>query len=133
MPLESINQPSDLARLSYPELEELAGEIRDFIVQAVAAAGGHLGSNLGAVELTLALHRVFNSPRDAILWDTGHQAYVHKIVTGNHYWLDGLGGLVTLGAGFLAGHGLESWNQRRLARRRAARLSATLPADQKMA
>src|SRR5580765_23988 len=82
MPIESINQPSDLARLSYPELEELAGEIRDFIVQAVAAAGGHLGSNLGAVELTLALHRVFNSPRDAILWDTGHQAYVHKIVTG---------------------------------------------------
>jgi 1-deoxy-D-xylulose-5-phosphate synthase len=82
MPLESINQPSDLAGLSYPELEELAGEIRDFIVQAVATSSGHLGSNLGAVELTLALHRVFHSPRDAILWDTGHQAYVHKIVTG---------------------------------------------------
>src|SRR6476659_1635415 len=82
MTLESIDQPSDLARLSYPELEELAGEIRDFIVQAVAAAGGHLGSNLGAVEFTLALHRVFESPTDAILWDTGHQAYVHKIVTG---------------------------------------------------
>jgi 1-deoxy-D-xylulose-5-phosphate synthase len=82
MPLESIRQPSDLARLSYPELEELAGEIRDFIVQAVAASSGHLGSNLGAVELTLALHRVFNSPQDPILWDTGHQAYVHKIVTG---------------------------------------------------
>src|SRR5580765_8774147 len=82
MPIESINQPSDLARLSYPELEELAGEIRDFIVQAVATSSGHLGSNLGAVELTLALHRVFDSPRDAILWDTGHQAYVHKLVTG---------------------------------------------------
>src|SRR3954471_6034300 len=82
MTLESIDQPSDLAGLSYPELEELSGEIRDFIVQAVAAASGHLGSNLGAVELTLALHRVFDSPTDAILWDTGHQAYVHKIVTG---------------------------------------------------
>ncbi len=68
--------------MSYPELDELAGEIRDFIVRAVADNGGHLGSNLGAVELTLALHRVFDSPRDAILWDTGHQAYVHKIVTG---------------------------------------------------
>ena len=82
MSLESIRQPSDLRRMSYPELDELAGEIRDFIVRAVADNGGHLGSNLGAVELTLALHRVFDSPRDAILWDTGHQAYVHKIVTG---------------------------------------------------
>ncbi|MFM7489789.1 MAG: 1-deoxy-D-xylulose-5-phosphate synthase [Actinomycetota bacterium] len=82
MSLYSIRQPSDLRRMSYPELDELAGEIRDFIVRAVADNGGHLGSNLGAVELTLALHRVFDSPRDAILWDTGHQAYVHKIVTG---------------------------------------------------
>ncbi|MBU3690016.1 MAG: 1-deoxy-D-xylulose-5-phosphate synthase [Acidimicrobiales bacterium mtb01] len=82
MSLESIRQPSDLRRMSYPELDELAGEIRDFIVRSVADNGGHLGSNLGAVELTLALHRVFDSPRDAILWDTGHQAYVHKIVTG---------------------------------------------------
>ncbi|MBM3799507.1 MAG: 1-deoxy-D-xylulose-5-phosphate synthase [Actinobacteria bacterium] len=82
MPLDSIRQPSDLRRMSYPELDELGGEIRDFIVRAVADNGGHLGSNLGAVELTLALHRVFDSPRDAILWDTGHQAYVHKIVTG---------------------------------------------------
>jgi 1-deoxy-D-xylulose-5-phosphate synthase len=80
--LESVRQPSDLRALSYPELDDLAGEIRDFIVQAVSETGGHLGSNLGAVELTLALHRVFDSPRDAILWDTGHQAYVHKIVTG---------------------------------------------------
>ncbi|MEO6125256.1 MAG: 1-deoxy-D-xylulose-5-phosphate synthase, partial [Ilumatobacteraceae bacterium] len=82
MALESIRQPSDLRTLSYPELDELAGEIRDFVVRSVADTGGHLGSNLGAVELTLALHRVFESPRDAILWDTGHQAYVHKIVTG---------------------------------------------------
>ncbi len=64
------------------DLTELCGEIRDFIVAAVAETGGHLGSNLGAVELTLALHRVFDSPTDAILWDTGHQAYVHKLVTG---------------------------------------------------
>lgn len=82
MNLESLHQPSDLKRLSYAEIDDLAGEIRDFIVQAVASNSGHLGSNLGAVELTLALHRVFQSPTDAILWDTGHQAYVHKIVTG---------------------------------------------------
>ena len=80
--LENIREPRDLSRLSTEELYTLAGEIRDFIVNAVSETGGHLGSNLGAVELTLALHRSFESPRDAILWDTGHQAYVHKIVTG---------------------------------------------------
>ena len=82
MILETIKQPADLRRLSYAELDDLAGEIRDFIVMTVSETAGHLGSNLGAVELTLALHRVFDSPRDAILWDTGHQAYVHKLVTG---------------------------------------------------
>jgi 1-deoxy-D-xylulose-5-phosphate synthase len=82
MALPDIHEPADLRGLSYPDLYELAGEIRDFVVQAVAEHGGHLGSNLGAVELTLALHRVFNSPTDAIMWDTGHQAYVHKLVTG---------------------------------------------------
>ncbi|HAP77181.1 MAG TPA: 1-deoxy-D-xylulose-5-phosphate synthase, partial [Acidimicrobiaceae bacterium] len=82
MPLHQIRQPADLRDLSYPELAELAGEVRDFIVRAVAENAGHLGSNLGVVELTLALHRVFHSPDDAIMWDTGHQAYVHKIVTG---------------------------------------------------
>jgi 1-deoxy-D-xylulose-5-phosphate synthase len=80
--LDGIREPEDLRELSYAELAELSGEIRDFIVAAVAETGGHLGSNLGAVELTLALHRVFESPHDAILWDTGHQAYVHKLVTG---------------------------------------------------
>ena len=80
--LERIDEPADLRGLSYDEVGTLAGEIRDFIVSAVAETGGHLGSNLGAVELSLALHRVFDSPTDAILWDTGHQAYVHKIVTG---------------------------------------------------
>jgi 1-deoxy-D-xylulose-5-phosphate synthase len=82
MYLERVRRPADLRDLSYEELNDLAGEIRDFIVSAVSDTGGHLGSNLGAVELTLALHRVFESPTDAILWDTGHQAYVHKIVTG---------------------------------------------------
>ena len=80
--LEGIREPEDLRDLSYEDLSELSGEIRDFIVAAVAENSGHLGSNLGAVELTLALHRVFDSPTDAILWDTGHQAYVHKLVTG---------------------------------------------------
>ncbi len=80
--LEGIREPADLRGLTDADLAELCGEIRDFIVAAVAETGGHLGSNLGAVELTLALHRVFDSPTDAILWDTGHQAYVHKLVTG---------------------------------------------------
>ena len=83
MILEQIHSPADLKGLSYEDLDVLAGEIRQFIVDAVEASGhGHLGSNLGAVELTLAVHRVFDSPRDIVLWDTGHQAYVHKIVTG---------------------------------------------------
>jgi len=82
MLLDSIGEPADLRTLSYDELDQLSGELRDFIVQSVAETGGHLGSNLGAVELTLALHRVFDSPCDAVLWDTGHQAYVHKIITG---------------------------------------------------
>ncbi|HWW53416.1 MAG TPA: 1-deoxy-D-xylulose-5-phosphate synthase [Acidimicrobiales bacterium] len=82
MLLETIDGPADLRQLSQEQLVVLASEIRDFIVQAVSVTGGHLGSNLGVVELTLALHRVFDSPRDIILWDTGHQAYVHKIVTG---------------------------------------------------
>ena len=80
--LDAINSPADLRRLSYEQLDALAAEIRQFIVEAVALTSGHLGSNLGAVELTLAVHRVFDSPRDIVLWDTGHQAYAHKIVTG---------------------------------------------------
>ena len=80
--LERIKEPADLRALPAAQLDDLATEIRDFIVHAVAETGGHLGSNLGAVELTIALHRVFESPTDAILWDTGHQSYVHKILTG---------------------------------------------------
>jgi 1-deoxy-D-xylulose-5-phosphate synthase len=84
MLLDAVTCPADLRALSFEQLDELSEEIREFIIEAVAAspAGGHLGSNLGAVELTLALHRVFDSPRDILLWDTGHQAYVHKLVTG---------------------------------------------------
>jgi 1-deoxy-D-xylulose-5-phosphate synthase len=90
MLLESIANPSDLRRLSYEQLDELAGEMRDQIVRAVEANNGHLGSNLGVVELTLAIHRVFDSPRDVLLWDTGHQAYVHKMVTGRGDQFDNL-------------------------------------------
>ena len=82
MLLETITGPGDLRKLDDAELEQLAGEIRAFIVQSVSVTGGHLGSNLGVVELSLALHRVFESPKDLLLWDTGHQAYVHKILTG---------------------------------------------------
>ena len=82
MILEHIDSPADLRSLTPEELAILCDEIRAFIVDSVTATGGHLGSNLGVVELTLALHRTFDSPRDVILWDTGHQAYVHKLVTG---------------------------------------------------
>ena len=82
MQLEQITCPADLRRLSGSELDQLGDEIRDLIVESVTSNGGHLGSNLGVVELTIALHRVFDSPRDIMLWDTGHQAYVHKILTG---------------------------------------------------
>ena len=85
MILQSIETPADVKGLNEEQLAELCEEIRSFIVDTVTTTGGHLGSNLGAVELTLALHRVFDSPRDVILWDTGHQAYVHKLLTGRRY------------------------------------------------
>ena len=80
--LESIQMPADLAKLSYPALSELSGEIRDFLVEKVSKSGGHLGPNLGVVELTIAIHRIFESPKDTIIFDTGHQTYVHKLLTG---------------------------------------------------
>jgi 1-deoxy-D-xylulose-5-phosphate synthase len=83
--LPSIESPADLEGLSYEELNQLSKEIREFIISTVTTTGGHLGSNLGVVELTLALHRVFESPQDILLWDTGHQAYVHKLLTGRRY------------------------------------------------
>jgi 1-deoxy-D-xylulose-5-phosphate synthase len=80
--LSRITSPADLKRLSLATLRTLAQEIREFLIDKVSALGGHLGSNLGVVELTIAAHRVFNSPCDVLLFDTGHQAYVHKILTG---------------------------------------------------
>lgn len=82
MYLEKIHQPSDLKALDYEQLDELAFEIREKIIEVVTATGGHIGPNLGVVELTIAIHRAFDSPRDAIIWDTGHQSYVHKLLTG---------------------------------------------------
>ena len=90
MILPSIETPADLETLSYEQLTQLSAEIREFIISTVTTTGGHLGSNLGVVELTLALHRVFDSPRDILLWDTGHQSYVHKLLTGRRYGFKGL-------------------------------------------
>ncbi len=80
--LETINSPADIKGLSIAQLEELAGEIRQLLIDTVARQGGHLAPNLGAVELTLAMHRVFDTPKDKLVFDVGHQAYVHKILTG---------------------------------------------------
>jgi 1-deoxy-D-xylulose-5-phosphate synthase len=82
--LSTVHNPRDLDRLSPGQLDVLAREIREFLIESVTRTGGHLGPNLGVVELTIGLHRVFDSPRDTIVWDTGHQAYVHKILTGRH-------------------------------------------------
>ena len=84
MYLEQINSPSDLKKLSIPEMKKLAEEIRQEIVYRVSKNGGHLASNLGVVELTIALHYVFNSPVDKIIWDVGHQSYSHKLITGRY-------------------------------------------------
>jgi len=98
MLLNRIVSPKSLKRLSHASLEKLAEEIREFLVESIADTGGHLASNLGVVELTLALHKVFDSPKDKIVWDVGHQSYVHKIITGRKdrfhtlRMLDGLSG-----------------------------------------
>lgn len=80
--LNEVNSPDDIKKLSMVEMEELAEEIREFLIKSISQTGGHLASNLGTVELTLALHKVFNSPKDKFIWDVGHQSYVHKIITG---------------------------------------------------
>ena len=80
--LDTINAPADLRRLSRGELGRLARELRSFLLDTVSKTGGHLSSNLGTVELTVALHYVFNTPHDRIVWDVGHQTYPHKILTG---------------------------------------------------
>src|SRR6185369_15594609 len=80
--LDKINGPADLKQLKVEELIALASEVREFLLETVAKTGGHLASNLGCVELSIALHYCFNSPKDKIIWDVGHQAYTHKILTG---------------------------------------------------
>ena len=88
--LDHIDGPADLRRLDPEQLQQLTVEIRNFILETVSTTGGHLSPNLGVVELTLALHRVFDSPKDRIIWDVGHQAYVHKLVTGRRHRFDTL-------------------------------------------
>ena len=88
--LYNINTPKDIKKLNNKELDLLSNEVRKFLVKSVSKTGGHLASNLGVVELTLALHYVFDSPKDKIVWDVGHQAYVHKIVTGRRDQFDTL-------------------------------------------
>src|SRR5436309_8116638 len=80
--LESIDDPAELRRLERTELPQLARELRAFLLASVAQTGGHLSSNLGTVELTIALHYIFDTPRERIVWDVGHQTYAHKILTG---------------------------------------------------
>ena len=80
--LQKINSPADLKMLTLDEMKLLAGEIRQLIIDVVSKNGGHLAPNLGVVELTLALHKVFTTPKDKIIWDVGHQSYIHKILTG---------------------------------------------------
>ena len=80
--LDKVNSPQDIKSMTVDELDLLAKDIRKFLVRSVSQTGGHLASNLGVVELTLALHKVFDSPKDKIVWDVGHQSYVHKIITG---------------------------------------------------
>ena len=92
--LDKITSPEDIKSLSRDELCALCGEIRSFLVENVSRTGGHLASNLGVVELTVAMHRAFDSPRDHILFDVGHQSYVHKLITGRR---DGFASLRSVG------------------------------------
>ena len=80
--LDTVDDPADIRRLARGELQQLATELRTFVLESVSATGGHLSSNLGTVELTIALHYVFDTPHDRIVWDVGHQTYGHKILTG---------------------------------------------------
>ncbi len=90
MILEKINKPNDIKKLDPIEYNQLAEEIREFLIQTISKTGGHLASNLGVVELTMALHLVFNLPQDKLIWDVGHQSYTHKILTGRKAGFDGL-------------------------------------------
>ena len=91
MALEKIQKANDIKELTEEELKELSDEIRQFLIEKISVTGGHLASNLGVVELTLALHNVLDFPDDKLIWDVGHQAYTHKILTGRkgefeHKW-----------------------------------------------
>jgi len=88
--LETINSPDDLRKLERDQLPQLAAELREFLIESVSKTGGHLSSNLGTVELTIALHTIFNTPEDKLVWDVGHQTYVHKILTGRRAAMSGL-------------------------------------------
>ena len=90
MVLEKINQANDIKKLDKGELLVLADEIREFLMQKISVSGGHLASNLGVVELTMALHLVFELPEDKMIWDVGHQAYTHKLLTGRRDGFDSL-------------------------------------------
>src|SRR5512135_323677 len=88
--LDTINSPDDLRKLQREQLPQLATELRAFLVESVSKTGGHLSSNLGTVELTIALHTIFNTPEDKLVWDVGHQTYTHKILTGRRAAMSGL-------------------------------------------
>ena len=90
MLLDQLNGPDDVKELNDEELKELAEDIRRFLIEKISRTGGHLASNLGVVELTLALYRAFELPKDKVIWDVGHQSYVHKILSGRRDYFDGL-------------------------------------------
>ena len=98
--LERIQKANDIKKLAPEELPELAQEIRQFLIEKISRTGGHLASNLGVVELTMAIHLVFDLPKDKIIWDVGHQSYTHKILTGRKDGFDDLrkyGGMSEIG------------------------------------
>ena len=113
--LERIGSPKDLKKLTTQQVNDLCGEIRSFLIQQVSCTGGHLSSNLGTIELTVALHRVFSTPKDRFVFDVGHQCYTHKLLTGRRKGfaalrqLDGISGFPNPEESphdcFLAGHG----------------------------
>ena len=86
--LEKINKPNDIHKIALADFPQLAEEIRQFLIESVSHTGGHLASNLGVVELTMALHLVFDLPQDKLIWDVGHQAYTHKLLTGRKAGFD---------------------------------------------
>ena len=90
MLLDQIKQPNDIKKISPRDYPALAAEIREFLVNKISVTGGHLGSNLGAVELTMALHLVLDLPQDKIIWDVGHQSYTHKLLTGRREGFESL-------------------------------------------